>query len=154
MKKINKIVWIICLLIVVITSLFIAFKLYSNSYGIGTLMLFGDARKIEIYKHEETYSIIQAIDFIIILLINGSGHFIEWVTEKRQNIHFYGINNVVLCITMLIIDSFKYGFEYRFACPEIVAKILPITIFIGIITAINIVWYLIMIIRKRKKTEG
>ena len=147
-KRVRKIIWGSCLFIIVATSLIIAFRLYNNSYGMGTLMLFGDARKIAIYKHEEIYSLIQATDFMIIFFVNGMGHIIEWSMGKRQNIHFYGITNIILCFTMIIIDSFKYGFEYLFACPEITDKILPITIFIISITVINCLGYMFMIIRK------
>lgn len=113
-------------------------------------MLFGDARKPGIYKHEEIYTMVQLIDLAIMFAINIIGHFIEWIKWKQQNIHFYGITNVILCLTTIMIDSFKYGVEYLFACPELKKIIVPITIFIILITAINFFGYLFMIIRSRK----
>ncbi len=148
-KRVRKIIWGICLFIIVATSLGISFKLYNNSYGMGTLMLFGDARKPGIYKHEETYTMVQFTDLAIMFVINAIGHFIEWIKWKQQNIHFYGITNIIICFTMLIIDSFKYGFEYLFACPELKDIIVPISIFIVIVTVINCLGYLFMIIRKK-----
>lgn len=150
MKTSHKLIWGICLLIIVVTSLTISFKLYGTSYGMGTLMLFGDLRKPGIYKHEETYTMVQFANFMIMFFVNGIGHIFDWGIGKRQNIHFYGITNIILCFTMVIIDSFKYGFEYLFACPELKDKILPISIFIISITAINVFGYIFMI-KKNKK---
>lgn len=147
-KRVRNTIWGICLFIIVVTSLGISFKIYNNSYGMGTLMLFGDARKPEIYKHEEIYTMVQFTDLAIMFVINVIGHFIEWIKWEQQNIHFYGITNIILCFTMLIIDSFKYGFEYLFVCPELKEIIVPITIFIIAITVINCLGYLFMIIRK------
>ena len=150
MKRLHKLIWGICLFIIVVTSLTISFRLYGTSDGMGTLMLFGDARKIGIYKHEEIYSMVQLANFMIMFFINAMGHTIECVIGKHQNIHFYGITNIILCFTMVIIDSFKYGFEYLFACPELKTKILPITIFIIAITVVNVFGYIFMIISNKR----
>ncbi len=88
MKKTHKIIWGIFLFITVTTSLIISFKLYNHSDGMGTLMLFGDARKIGIYKHEEIYTIIQFANFMIMFLINAIGHFLEWYREKNKTYTF------------------------------------------------------------------
>ncbi len=150
MKRSHKLIWGICLFIIVSFSLTISFRLYGTSDGMGTLMLFGDLRKPGIYKHEETYTMVQFANFMIMFFVNVMGHIFDWGIGKRQNIHFYGITNIILCFTMVIIDSFKYSFEYLFACPELKDKILPITIFIISITAINILGYIFMIIRNKR----
>lgn len=157
MQKKNKIrrgvIWGICLFTIVVVSLAISFRLYGNSYGMGTLMLFGDARKPGIYKHEEIYTMVQFANLMIMFFVNGIGHIFDWWTERKQNIHFYGITNIILCFTMIIIDSFKYGFEYLFAYPELKEILVPITIFIGSITGINILGYIFMIIRNMKRKK-
>lgn len=153
MKKAYKIIWIICLSLIVIVSLIISIKLYYKLGGFGTLLLFGDAVKIVIYEKMEIYTIIQAIDFLIIIYTNLIGHFVEWYRGKEQNIHFYGITNMILCFTICLIDVIKYDFEYRFACPELIDKIFPITVFIIFITIVNCIWYMLMVIRKRKKKK-
>ena len=157
MQKKNKIrrgaIWGISLFIVVVVSLAISFRLYSHSYGMGTLMLFGDLRKPGIYKHEEIYTMVQFANLMIMFLVNIIGHIIEWSQWKRQNIHFYGITNITLCFTMIIIESFKYGFEYLFAYPELKEILVPITIFIACTTAINIFGYIFMIIKRHRESK-
>ena len=157
MRKKNKIrrgiIWGICLFTVVVVSLAISLRLYSNSYGMGTLMLFGDLRKPGIYKHEYIYTMVQFADLMIMFFVNLIGHIIEWSQWKRQNIHFYGITNITLCFTMIIIESFKYGFEYLFAYPELKEILVPITIFIACTTAINIFGYIFMIIKRHRESK-
>lgn len=163
-KKICKIIFLICFYIEIVVSLITCIYLFIKfyKYAPGVLILFEELMKAEehkqLYKDIEIYITIQIINLLIMFYINLIGHTIEYYTRKKQDKYFYKGINVTICCILLIIEAFKYIEIYyaniRDLQIELEFEIIAITAFILIISAINIGTYISFIMKEKKKRMG
>lgn len=154
MPNLQKTIWIICLIIIFVVSIGFCLRMYNTTYDLCTAFFpFKEYIQGEVNRHMANYTIIQVIDFTILIYINLIGHFIDYIKGRGNRIHFYGITNIVIYFTMILVDIFKYQKEYRFICYDIQEKIIPISNIIGIVALINCLGYIFMIIRNIKKEK-
>ena len=154
-KVIYRIIWGVCLFLIVVVSMGFCLKVYSTSFdisGIYNIILPNYSEQLA-RQHLLDYTVVQIIDIYILVCINLSGIIISKTMDKPKNIHFYGITNILISTTLILVNMFKYQQEYSMflSSNDKIANFLTgMTIVIVGIAIISYSSYITKVVKKKK----